>query len=245
MMSRWKKGGIGVLFVFILSIASMAVFDTSDFSFSRISDGTAIGNLLGGMLTFSLFGLVGYFAFKRSLLAFCLTAAIVAVVSSFQEVSERSSSANLSPNPDPQSTSAAPSSAGLSASDQIDEWIRREGLDAVMAAVVEEGQKNLPMKMNELDQVVSIVYMPTRDLQMYKHIVPTDWETSIPELPENSAMSGKEAAIELLGDLGVNYACSNAVMVQLMGHGLRISHVYHDSSGIELLSFEVNKDRCQ
>ena len=232
---------IGLLVVCFLSIFSMLLVDPTDFTLERITNGSTASSFLGGLIVFTLVGLIGFLVFKRSFRAFCTTATIVAVLSSYQGFKERTQNTDVNDRSTQQPAKAKEHTTQEER--QLGRALDKYGLDVVMESVVEEYHKELPIKMNALDNVVSITYMSTIDKILFKHIVPEDWETLILQLSKPVHTEG-QTALERLEDFGVLSSCTSSTMLQLMENGLVISHVYHDFSGTEIHSFEFDKTRC-
>ena len=219
-------------FLLTISVVSMAILDASDLSVERAADGTALGHLLGSLIVYGGVGGLAYVIFRRSLIAFYVGALVACIASIIPELEYAPASVN------------SRSSQTNSKDAQIDDWVSSEGLDSVMAAVVAEGQKNLPLRLNDLDRITTIAYLPSRDLQIYKHVVPLNWREALPEKRSVADSERENAFLESLRQYALNAACTNSTLKVLLLHGLRISHVYHDAAGNELMQVTIAEDQC-
>jgi hypothetical protein len=118
------------------------------------------------------------------------------------------------------------------------------GLDDYMALLTQQYQANLPIKSSALEQTVGVMYLPTNDIQIFRHNTAPNWRELAARIGKTTPTQAAAQMPLRLQTQTVNMACSGKVTRLLLERGLTMRHDYYESDGTALFHTIVTINHC-
>ena len=125
------------------------------------------------------------------------------------------------------------------------EALSKNGLDWNVEVQVAEIQRNLPIRNNEIEQIVGVNYMKNSRTQTWRHQMVVNWRELVAEMFSVSESVAAASLPASMQEQTINTACSVPLTRLFLTEGLIVRHDYYEMDGTLIFGTKAEKSDCK